>query len=100
MGRLSLVFAALLMLSAISLVTARFQSRQLFVASERMALKARELDIDWRRLQLERAEQARNARIDELARGELKMTSTSPAHTIYLKGTPAASGAAPKAGQP
>jgi len=100
MGRLSIVFAALLMLSAISLVTARFQSRQLFVASERMALKARELDIDWRRLQLERAEQARNARIDELARDELKMTTTLPGRTIYLKGVPAASSAAAARGRP
>jgi cell division protein FtsL len=86
MGRLCLVFAALLMVSAISLVTARFQSRQLFVVAERMDAKARELDIDWRRLQLERAEQARNARIDELARDELKMVPVSPDRTIYIKG--------------
>jgi len=86
MGRLCLVFSALLMLSAISLVTARFQSRQLFIASERQASKARELDTDWRRLQLERAELARNARIDEIARDELKMVSTSPDRTLYLKG--------------
>ncbi len=85
MARLSLIFAVLLMISAISLVTARFQSRQLFVASERLSAKARELDTDWRRLQLERAELARNARIDEIARGELKMTTTSPERTIYLK---------------
>jgi len=85
MARFSLVFAVLLMISAISLVTARFQSRQLFVASERLAAKARELDTDWRRLQLERAELARNARIDQVARGELEMTTTSPDRTIYLK---------------
>ena len=51
-----------------------------------MDAKARELDIDWRRLQLERAEQARNARIDELARDELKMVPVSPDRTIYIKG--------------
>lgn len=86
MGRLSIVFAILLMLSAISLVTARYQSRQLFVASERQAAQARELDTDWRRLQLERAELARNARIDEIARQDLKMLSSSPDRTLYLKG--------------
>lgn len=90
MGRLSIVFAILLMLSAISLVTARYQSRQLFVASERQAGQARELDTDWRRLQLERAELARNARIDEIARQDLKMLSTSPDRTLYLKGNFAA----------
>ena len=31
MGRVNLIIAALLMLSAISLVTSRYQSRQLFV---------------------------------------------------------------------
>jgi cell division protein FtsL len=84
MGRLCIVVAALLMSSAVSLVTARFQSRQLFVASERLDSKARELEIDWRRLQLERAEQARNARIDEIARDDLKMAPVSPSGTIYI----------------
>lgn len=85
MGRLSILFAFLLMISAISLVTARFQSRQLFVQVDRLQSKARELDTDWRRLQLERAELARNARIDGVAREDLKMVTTSPDRTIYLK---------------
>lgn len=94
MSRLSILFAALLMLSAISLVTARFQSRQLFIASERLAAQARELDTDWRRLQLERAELARNARIDRIARGELGMVTTSPDRTLYTKsGAPLDEGA-------
>lgn len=102
MGRLSILFAALLMLSAISLVTARYQSRQLFVESERAATSARELDTDWRRLQLERAELARNARIDEIARGDLDMRPSSPDRTLYLKGDFAASPASDQAsgGQP
>lgn len=86
MGRLTLIFAALLMLSAMSLVTARFQSRQLFVASDRLDAKARELDTEWRRLQLARAESARNARIDRVARQDLEMVSTSPNLTVYIKG--------------
>ncbi|NYT60158.1 cell division protein FtsL [Alcaligenaceae bacterium] len=101
MGRLIIFCAALLMLSALSLVTARFQSRQLFVQVDRLEDKARNLDTDWRRLQLERAELARNARIDGLARKDLKMVSTSPDMTVYLKGAasnaaqPAASEARP-----
>ena len=85
MGRLSILFAALLMLSAISLVTARYQSRQLFVESERAATSARELDTDWRRLQLERAELARNVRIDQVARNELGLVPVTPGRTIYLR---------------
>ncbi|WP_442596175.1 cell division protein FtsL [Parapusillimonas sp. JC17] len=86
MGRLSLFFAMVLMLSALSLVTARFQSRQLFIEVDRLVDRARELDTDWRRLQLERAELARNARIDGMAREELHMNTTSPDRTIYVTG--------------
>lgn len=84
MGRLSLFVAALLMLSAISLVTSRHQARQLFIDLDRARAQARDLDTDWRRLQLERADYARNARVDEIARGDLKMTSIVPDRTIYL----------------
>ena|SRR5690606_1055034 len=86
MGRLSLLFAALLMLSAISLVTARYQARQLFVMAERQSAQVRELDTDWRRLQLERAELSRNARVDEVARKDLGLLPASPDRTLYLKG--------------
>jgi len=35
-------------------------------------------------LQLDRAEQARNANVDKLAREQLKMTSIVPERTIYI----------------
>ncbi|HUH40912.1 MAG TPA: cell division protein FtsL [Castellaniella sp.] len=85
MARLVVVFAILLMVSALSLVTARFQSRELFVASERLASRAHELDTEWRRLQLERAELARNVRIDQLARNELGLVPVTPDRTFYLR---------------
>jgi len=80
------------MVSAISLVTARYQSRQLFVAAERLDDRTRELDIEWRRLQLERAELARNARIDHIARSDLKMVTATPDRTLYLHGVAAQGG--------
>lgn len=84
MIRLCIVFSVLLMLSALSLVTARYQSRQLFVAAERLEDRSRELDIEWRRLQLERAELARHARIDQIARRNLGMVTATPDRTLYL----------------
>ncbi len=84
MGRLCAFLAVALMISAISLVTARHQSRQLFVAVERLEDRSRELDIEWRRLQLERAELARNARIDHVARRDLGMVTVTPERSIYL----------------
>jgi len=94
MGRLSLIFAAVLMFSALSLVTARFQARQLYVEAGRLEDKARQLDTDWRRLQLERAELARNARIDGMARADLHMAPGSPERTIYIKNDAAAKNSA------
>lgn len=85
MGRLSIVLAFALMLSALSLVTARFQSRQLYVQSDRLRDMERQLDTDWRRLQLERAELTRHARIDDVARNELALVNGSPDRTLYLR---------------
>ena len=86
MMRLVITLALVLMLSAISLVTARYQARELFVQTDRLATKARELDTDWRRLQLERAELARNARVDDIGRNELHLVLGSPDRTLYLQG--------------
>lgn len=94
MIRAVLFLALLLMASAISLVTVRFQARELFVASERLKSQAHELDTEWRRLQLERAELARNARIDSLARTELHLIPVTPDRTIYLQEASAETSAA------
>lgn len=91
MVRLSFFLAFMLMLSAFSLVTARFQSRQLYVQLETLNSKARELDTEWRRLQLERAELARKARVDQLARSELDMTVPAMNETVFLPLPPVAS---------
>ena len=84
MGRLCILVAAVLMLSAISLVTARYQARQLYVELDRSKTQALNFDIEWRQLQLDRAEQARNANVDKLAREQLKMLSIVPERTIYI----------------
>lgn len=85
MARLNILLAGLLVLSAFFLVTARFQSRQLYMQADRLADRARQLDTEWRRLQLERAELARHARIDGIARNELGMITSAPDRTIYLR---------------
>jgi len=100
MGRMNLFVAALLMLSAISLVTSRYQARQLFIDMERGAAQARDLDTEWRRLQLERAEAARNARVDQVARGELAMISIVPERTLYLNQPPVAGAPAAREARP
>lgn len=94
MGRLCILFAAFLMASALSLVTAQFQSREHFVVWDGLRAQAHQLDNVWRRLQLKRAELASNARVDRIARTQLGMMSAPPDNTIYIRGT----GTSPKAG--
>lgn len=100
MVRLSLFLALVLMLSALSLVTARFQSRQLYIQLDRQEDVARQLDTDWRRLQLERAELARHARIDHVARHELDMISGSPDRTLYIRGAASTNPGSSTGGRP
>lgn len=97
MGRLCFFVATVLMLSAISLVTARYQARQLYVELDRSRTSARDLDITWRQLQLDRAEHARNAYVDRVARESLKMISIVPEKTIYMNQPGASSVSAPVA---
>ncbi|MFA7438506.1 cell division protein FtsL [Castellaniella sp.] len=85
MMRLSVFLAVLLMASALSLVTLRFQARELFMQVEQLKVGAHDLDADWRRLQLRRAELARNARIDTLARNELHLVPVDPERTLYVQ---------------
>jgi len=84
MGRLCFFVAAVLMLSAISLVTARYQARQLYIELDRSRTSARDLQITWRQLQLDRAEHSRNAHVDKIARESLKMIAIAPDKTIYI----------------
>ncbi|MDV7401259.1 cell division protein FtsL, partial [Arthrospira platensis SPKY1] len=85
MGRAVIVMGLLLMLAALSLVTARYQSRHLFIQNEQLRAQANELDVVWRHLQLERAELSRNARVDRIAREQLRMVPIDPKRTLYIR---------------
>lgn len=95
MGRACLLVAVVLMFSALSLVTARYQARQLYDQLDRYKTRSQELEIDWRRLQLDRAAESSNAKVDRLAREELKMTGIVPDRTVYVAQPASAQSAAP-----
>ena len=84
MGRICILIAMVLMFSALSLVTARYQARQLYDQLDRYKSKSQELEINWRRLQLDRAAESSNSKVDRLAREELKMTGIVPDRTVYV----------------
>ena len=59
--------------SAIGVVYARHQHRQLFIALSRLEKARDELNIDFGRLQLEQATWAESNRVDQIARSKLGM---------------------------
>lgn len=80
------ILALFVMASAIYLVNTRYQSRSLFIQSEQLQLQGQELDIAWRHLQSDRAELARHARVDQMARHELSLSSADLNRTLYIQG--------------
>lgn len=84
MGRVCILFAMILMFSALSLVTARYQARQLYDQLDRYKDNSRLLEIQWRRLQLDRAAESSNSKVDRLAREELKMIVIVPDRTVFV----------------
>ena len=59
--------------SAIGVVYARHEHRQLFIALSRLEKARDELNIDFGRLQLEQATWAESNRVDQIARTKLGM---------------------------
>jgi cell division protein FtsL len=73
MVRLNLLLLAVLVVCALSLVTSRHQARKLFVELGREQVRARGFETEYGQLQLEQSTWATPARVEKIARSELKM---------------------------
>jgi cell division protein FtsL len=71
--RVNLVLLALLVACALSLVTSRHQARRNFVALEREQAAGRALETEFGQLQLEQSTWGMPARVEKIARDQLKM---------------------------
>ena len=69
----ALVVAAAVVVSGLLIVTAKYQSRQLFAELEALKREEARLQIDWGRLQLEQSTWATHARIEALASERLEL---------------------------
>lgn len=83
-GRISLFLTCMLVLCALSVVNAHYQSRSLFIELERAQAQARQLDIEWSQLQLDQSTLGKHSRIEFNAHRDLRMVPVSPASTQYL----------------
>ncbi len=73
MVRINLLLLALLVACALSLVTSRHEARKLFIELEREQALARSYDIEYGQLQLEQSTWGMPARVDRIAREQLRM---------------------------
>ena len=88
MVRLNVLLLAVLVVCALSLVTSRHQARKLFVELERAQALARGFEVEYGQLQLEQSTWAMPARVEKIAREQLKMQLPGPGRVQVIEGIP------------
>jgi cell division protein FtsL len=71
---LTLIFAVVVVVSAMALVYTRHESRKLFIELEQLTTNRDELNIEWGQLQIEQSTWATHARIERVATEELALS--------------------------
>ena len=64
MTRLNLLLLAILIACALSVVTSQHKARKLFIELQKAQKSAKQLDVEWGRLQLEQSTWAMHSRIE------------------------------------
>ena len=73
MAKLNLLLLLVLVVCALGLVTSQHKARKLFSELERAEARARELDVEYGKLQLEAGTWGLHARVERVASGTLGM---------------------------
>ena len=84
MTRLTLLAVVLLVASALSLVSAQYRARQLFIDLDQAKAAARKLDIEWRGLQVDQTNFSKNSLIEATAERDLKMQRPTPRRMQFM----------------
>jgi cell division protein FtsL len=84
MTRLSALFALLLVLSGLSLVSSQYRARQLFIDLDRARNAAHKLDVEWRTLQLDQTNYSKHSLIEAAAERDLKMLRPNQRRIEYI----------------
>ena len=89
MTRVNVLLLCVLVVCALSLVTSRHQARRLTVELEREQARARQFDVEYGQLSLEQSTWGMPARVEKIAREQLRMQLPSAARTeiVALPGT-------------
>ena len=71
--------------SALGVVAAQHQARQIFSELEREQARARELEVEWGQLQLEQSTWAALARVEMIARERLGLQEPQPGRIVIVE---------------
>jgi cell division protein FtsL len=93
MRKLDILLIVLLLGSSLGLVRSAYESRRVFAELDRARAEQRQLDAEHKRLDAERQGQATHARVQRVAREQLKMGTVTPTITVYVDDATAATGA-------
>ncbi len=85
MARLNLLLLIAVLGSALLLVHTQYRSRQLYTELDRAVSETRKLEVENERLQVDKRAQATPLRVEKLAKEQLKMRTTTPAITLYVR---------------
>lgn len=85
---LNALLVGMVFVSAIALVLVRHQSRQSFIEWQVLQQERDRLNVEWGQLQLEESTWARPARIEAVAREQLKMIAPPIEQVIIIKSKP------------
>jgi cell division protein FtsL len=77
-AKLNLLLLLVLVVCALGLVTSQHKARKLFSDLERELARARELDVEFGKLQLEASTWGLHARVEKVATGTLGMRVPDP----------------------
>jgi cell division protein FtsL len=77
-AKLNLLLLAVLVACALGLVTSQHKARKLFSDLERERNRARELDVEYGRLQLEASTWGLHTRVERIALGTLGLRAPDP----------------------
>jgi len=94
MTRLNFVLLAAVLLCALATVTSTHRARLLFADLENEQSRQKQIEVEWRQLQLEQSTWAKHALVEGIAERQLGMRAPDPRRLVFV--SPAAS--APVAG--
>lgn len=83
MKQLDILLALILTVCALAVVNAQHRARTLFVELEALKKEARELEVEWGKLQLEQGTLTSHARVQALAERQLGLISP-PLDRVWL----------------